>query len=361
MKKLEKENSPQRGKRDVPEGVLNKSAFRKLRTMKESKIFQKKATSLKTSDINLIADLNSHTDHLKKTIRKLPESEKKEIMAKKKLLDEARGQMSVLQKKAYGINNQSLGGSVLDSKEPELIELFGSYHNVPDVHKHLESVWGYKIHINSVYYWYKKHAEEIKIKKDEYRRSYKDVRLVQKKARLEELGYLYNHKKEIYEKTNDPRDFKNLLDVMTLIKGEIENDTISVNVNGKVDVQHQIEVQIKHEITNKLSVMEIIMARVAGRMGTNPVYILNRLQNSVYAKFSGAVKPEGDIYDQEPIYPSATVYDFDRVKQESIKHVKEAKELRAEVVPDVKILNAGEATKIALQAALIKKQNQKKK
>ena len=92
---------------------------------------------------------------------------------------------------------------------------------------------------------------------------------------------------------------------------------IDQNISGNINVMYPNQDKLSIDqigLLDKLSILEIIIARVALKKGLDPLYFLNRLQNSIYSKFTGIFQPENDLNDT-PVYPSQMVFDFDKIKK----------------------------------------------
>ena len=66
-----------------------------------------------------------------------------------------------------------------------------------------------------------------------------------------------------------------------------------------------------------LTINDIIIARVASRMGINPTFLISRLHNSFYASQSGFKRPDENV---EILYPSAMVYNWADIRKQHAEH-----------------------------------------
>ncbi len=112
-----------------------------------------------------------------------------------------------------------------------------------------------------------------------------DVRLYNKRPRLEELAWMYSKMKARYVALNGIDAYNSMLRTLEQIRKEAEGDII--NINGVLDVNIEVKIQnhIQKEILRTINLKEIILGRVAARMNYDPNKLIAGLHNSYYAKF----------------------------------------------------------------------------
>jgi len=107
---------------------------------------------------------------------------------------------------------------------------------------------------------------------------------------------------------------------------------------------------LREEVYKSLNLKEIILGRVAARMGISPVKLIYSLNNSFYSKFSNVLGTfdEDTANSTEVVYPSQMNYDFERIKREAQK--------RDEEIEDAIVIEENKDDKDLSRAERIKKE-----
>jgi len=274
-----------------------------------------------TSIKGLVIDFRNNPSVVKKWIGQLPKEESNILYEKYKAISSYKMQMVAIKSKAYGNVNSSYHKIVkpaydvrLDEFGAEIIEYFSKFYSIKELIHILKKEKKLDIHKEDLALFRAKHFDKIEELKREYKDDLDVVRLFHKKSRLEEYSDLYEDRKLIYE-INGKRgdDMKLLLQILKEVKQEVEGDLV---LGGSVDLNLQGTVQ-SHIISltqKELCIKDIIISRVATKLRCNPLFLLNKLHNSHYNKYNGFGKTL-DLSDDNPIYPSAMVYDMDSLKK----------------------------------------------
>ena len=313
----------------IPTGVLNVEAYDEYMRILNSDTL--KNCEIETSDPNCTVNLRSLLFRLEAKIGHLPMEERDEIKARQRAMHSITGKLSQLKKKAFGIAQNgpySFQESVLDEKSSELIEYFGRFHSAYEVHKIVTIDWGYDVNFTTVDNFRKRHLDRIKEKQEEYKRDYSDVRLGHKRSRLDELQYLYNHRKQKYEEGENKDDYKLLLITIDQIRKEVEGDKFTIDGHLTMDVEHTVNAHIQNEVLKNIVINDIIIGRLSAKIGVDSRVLINKLHNSYYAKFTGFDTSNPDSLDEVPIYPSKFVYNFDDLDRHSMELKREEEEFR---------------------------------
>ena len=196
--------------------------------------------------------------------------------------------------------------------------LFGQLFTIPEVMKIMNEDWKVPFSNRKLLSAFKRdNAASIEEAREEYTKSYIDVRLGVKRSRLEELTYLYNAMKAKFGKKQGNHEYRLLLQTLEQIRKEAEGDHLTID--GKVDVKYEANLQehLRNEIFKTLNIKEIILARVAARMGISSVKLIHSINKSYYRQFSNVL---GDLDHEEAaslemIFPSQDSYDFERIRK----------------------------------------------
>lgn len=255
--------------------------------------------------------------------------------------------MSVL-KEAYGTNVNFKGQvvkmkTIFDPVKEQMIELFGRMFTAVEVHEVCLKTWKLNATIVQVNDFRRAHLVEINKKIEEHKRTYSDIRLGHKRSRLEELVWMYNKRKGIYQITNKGEDHRLLLTTLEQIRKEAEGDALRIDGNINFGLDVTIQNHIHKDLVKSTPLKEIVLARIAAKTNTDPTKLLNYLQKSIYRQILDAETVE---FEDMPQYPSTQNYDFDMIRRVQQQNEQE-KLIEAKIIPtvDAKVENEGNMLK----------------
>lgn len=301
----------------IPEDVVNPKEYKKMIALQNNpKLHNTIYISSEGDEINIA--MLPH--RLKKFIEHLSPQEQEEILAIKSEYNRLRAKISTAHSLAYGRAGRYGGKKKedvvkyqLSPFEEDIIELLGRMFTISEVVRIMGEDNGIIVNENDVKDVLKRHISEIESKREEFRNKVTDVRLYNKRPRLEELAWMYSKMKMRYVSLNSVDAYNCMLRTLEQIRKEAEGDIVTLN--GAVDVNIEVTIQehIQAEILKTINLKEIILGRVAARMNYDPAKLIAGLHNSYYAKF---VDIGGD-YDEnaEMKYPSASAYDFAEIER----------------------------------------------
>lgn len=316
-----------------PRGVINTDDYNKYLNYKEKwqnhiqRYFKKK---------NIELDLASPQDKIEKLISnlELSKEEKEKIININSEINFLIKTAVLYKKRAFGDNRVLLTkegfiADELSGATPIIIDLAGRFYKAEEIHRVLcEDLEVTSITISQIKKVIKDNLSKIKSLQEKYQKDYSDVRLAYKRSRLEELQYMYNNRKSVYNKSFNREDEKALMTLLDAVKKEIQGDLV-VNANVNLQIEEKSNQFIEQEMLKNLNISMFVLARICGRMNVNPNLILSRLAHSRYAQFSG-YSPEGlsstadtDVID----YASNIVYNWDSIKQRNEEYIEENKKL----------------------------------
>lgn len=310
---------------EIPNGVINKEYYLKWKLVNDE--YQNNPDNpYKTSIPGLEINMLLGTYKVNQGLAKLPEGEEKEKLKEiLKVYNVKRGKLMDLKMKAFGTRRTSPqekvipreNSSILSSKKTEILELFGKFYNLEDVHRILVEQHDFQVPISTLEYFRQKNINQIVELQEEYKRDYTIIRLTHKKSRLEELNYLYQDRKALYLSSKNREDYKLLLMTLKDIKTEVEGDILTINGNIDINIEQTINFQVQQELIKGLAIKDIIISRVSARLGINSSYLLQRLHTSYYSAFNGYGVPAVDIKNEQPLYPSQIIYNFDEIRNKA--------------------------------------------
>ena len=340
----------------IPEDVVNPKEYIKMIALERHPIVRNTIYLSSEGDEINIAML---PHRLKKYIEHLAPKEQEDIMELKRKYNQMRAKITTCKAMAYGRAGRYGGEkkevallNKLSPFEEDIIELLGRMFTVAEVVKIMGEDNGVIVQENEVNDVLKKHIVEIERKREEFRNRVTDVRLYNKRPRLEELAWMYSKMKARYVAINSTDAYNAMLRTLEQIRKEAEGDILTVN--GAVDINIEVTIQnhIQKEILKTINLKEIILGRVAARMNYDPKKLIAGLHNSYYAKF---VDISGDFdEDAEMQYPSNTAYDFGMIERTAGREVMDVK---AEDVTDKEHSAAENAKNIFLSKLRKQKQD----
>lgn len=204
-------------------------------------------------------------------------------------------------------------------RRAELLEYFGKMFTVKEIFRILKGRWkNVRFTKEDIAKFQTDNWVKIQELVKQHQSDVTDLRLVHKKSRLEELVYAYAKAKEKWHSTDFREDGKFMLAIMAEIRKEAEGERISIEGNFNVKVQQDVNIQIRNEIFKNMNIKEILLGRLASKMGISSSELIKDLRDSHYAKYTSLIGDGGlDVLEEIPL-PSLQPYDFNmiRLKQE---------------------------------------------
>lgn len=296
----------------IPDGVVDVKQYRIYEALSHHPLLKSPFYTASNGEEYNIAML---PHRLRKEIESLPEKEQEEVMELKSRYMSLHAKHTIAKNKAFGRSYVSRVRTDPHSPfEADIIELLGRMFTVPEVIRIMGEDNGIEIDEHDVTEVLKKNIVEIEKKREAFRNKVADVRLYNKRPRLEELAWMYSKMKSRYIALNAMDSYNAMLRTLEQIRKEAEGDILTVNGVLDVNVEVQIQNHIQQEILRTINLKEVILGRVAARMNYSPAKLIAGLHNSYYAKF---VDISGDFDpDAEMNYPSQSAYDFDNLKHQ---------------------------------------------
>lgn len=311
----------------IPEGVVNPKEYIKMVALEKHPILRNNIyISSEGDEINI--GMLPH--RLKKHIEHLSPKEQEDILELKRKYNQMRAKVTTAKALAFGragryggAKKENLAVYKLSPFEEDIIELLGRMFTVAEVVRIMGEDNGVIVTEDDVKSVLRKHIVEIEKKREEFRNRVTDVRLYNKRPRLEELAWMYSKMKARYVALNSVDAYNSMLRTLEQIRKEAEGDII--NINGVLDVNIEVTIQnhIQKEILKTINLKEIILGRVASRMNYDVGKLIAGLHNSYYAKFvdiSGDFDPNAEMS-----YPSNSAYDFAEIERNAEKTILDIK------------------------------------
>lgn len=299
----------------VPDDVINKQEYLKWIAFKKNPILTNPYyTTSEGEEINIA----SLPHRLVQKIKHLSPKEQEIVFEMKTLWNKANMKCNEAKSMAYGKKGKGKRTNsiaVLTDLEADIIELLGRLFTTKEVIEILAKDYDTIVDSNAIMEIRRKFVNEIERKKEEFKNSVTDVRLFNKRPRLEELAWMYSKMKNRYTQLNTNESYMMLLRTLEQIRKESEGDVLNIKGSIEMNVELEIQQQIQIEMLRTLNLKEVVIGRVAARMNYDTTKLINSLHNSYYSKFvtiSGDFDPNAQMS-----FPSNQNYDFNKIQKES--------------------------------------------
>lgn len=312
---------------EIPEEVVDKKAYMKFIALSRNPII--KNYCIETSDGETI-NLRTAPQWIRKYIAHLTPAEQDEIMQKKQQWQSINMKMRAAESAAFGKKN-GVGRPKQDALEHDIVELLGRMFTIPEVVRIMGEDNEIIVSEDQVKSVLKRRLVDVERKREEFRNKIADVRLYNKRPRLEELAWMYSKMKMRYVAYNGIDAYNAMLRTLEQLRKEAEGDQININGALEVNVNVEIQAHIQKEILKTINLKEIIIGRICARMGYDTKKLIASLHNSYYSKF---VQISGDFDpNAEMEYPSLINYDYNEIERRN-SEINDVVEIEAEEIKD---------------------------
>lgn len=311
----------------VPEDVVDEAAFRKMKIYEQHPILRHPVYT--ASDGSQI-DVSMMAHNLRKAIEHLSPKEQEYFTELKHKYSQINGKLQAYRLKAYDLyHKRKIEYKRLSAFEDDVIDLLGRMFTVAEVVRMMGEDRGITCTEDDVKKILRENVSDVERRREAFRNKITDVRLYNKRPRLEELAWMYTKMKARYVALHGIEAYNAMLRTLEQLRKEAEGDILTVNGAVDVNVEVRIQEHIQQEIFKTINVKEIILGRVAARMCIDATRLISSLRNSYYAKFTdiSGMRVEG----AEMSYPSNSAYDFSEIEKKAEKiEEAEAEEVRKE-------------------------------
>lgn len=196
------------------------------------------------------------------------------------------------------LNRHVKGKSVLDFRKDEILEAFGEYKSIDQIHDLIRE-WGFSIVKNKITEFYYANIDEIQDRRLRFQAREKDFYLSTTTGRVESLSFMFQKLMKLFdEKPHVTKYASEIRAIIAEIRKEIKGDEIRLTVDGKIDLTATMQANLTiQELNQKLPINLFIVGLVAAKKGIDPKSIMAQLGNSFYANYNGF----SEIKDDEQI------------------------------------------------------------
>ena len=201
-----------------------------------------------------------------------------------------------------------------------IMELFGKFYTVADVHNVLSKEYRIKVPEDELRKFYVEHRDLITKRRAEYVLNSKEFRIATETGRLEILNRLLVE----FEIKNKNAGGSNLeisnmiLKIVEQARKEVKGNELKMTVDGRIDVSATVHAESNVvDVMKHLSINALVIGLTAAKAGLNPAVLIGQLANSWYSQFNGF---NGNIMEGKEVrLPSALIrsYDWDKIEDGS--------------------------------------------
>lgn len=209
-----------------------------------------------------------------------------------------------------------------------IMELFGKFYTVADVHNVLSKEYRIKVPEDELRKFYVEHRDLITKRRAEYVLNSKEFRIATETGRLEVLNKLLVE----FEVKNKAAGGSNLeissmiLRIIEQARKEVKGNELKMTVDGRIDVSATVHAESNvMDVMKHLSINALVIGLTAAKAGLNPAVLIGQLANSWYSQFNGF---NGNIMEGKEVrLPSALIrsYDWDVIAKKSKAFIGEFK------------------------------------
>ena len=306
---------------EIPEGVIDQKQYLKYIALQNHSLLRNPVYVTSEGE-EISIKLLPH--FLRRQIEHLPPKEQESILELKSKYNQLQQRRNVAKATAFGRigakkkktdEQLELQRKAEQALEHDIVTLLGRMFSINEVVKILAEDNGLVVTHAQIKDVLARNLVTVERKREEFRNKVTDVRLYNKRPRLEELAWMYSKMKMRYITMNSTDAYNAMLRTLEQLRKEAEGDILSIK--GAVDVNLNVELQahIQKEIIKTINIKEIILGRIAARMNYDTTKLIAGLHNSYYNQFvqiSGDFDPNAEMQ-----YPSLINYDFADIERKN--------------------------------------------
>lgn len=248
----------------------------------------------------------------KGVLGKLDESERDEFIEKDTAIRGANGRLATAKRMVWGNLKSVQKKEAWEEYGTYVLELLGKGHTAVEVHKKLLSQ-NIPIDYQGVLDFHTKNREKVTEMRNAFNEAFQDVSISNKRSRLEKLNYLLNELFIDFEKANTSilreKLSKEIRGIIEQARKEVEGEELKLTVNGRIDIEATLNIAMTDtKMLQGLTIQQLVISRVASRLGLKSQYLIDRLAYGFYSKFNG-FRANSDL-STKPIYPTSVNYDI---------------------------------------------------
>ena len=222
---------------EIPEGVVDQNAYIKYTVLQNNPILKNRIIQMSDGgEVNI--GMLPH--FFKKRIEHLPPKEQELLLERKQEYMHLLQKKNVALAQAYGNSGRYGGKKNKDGElsyqkkaelalEQDIITLLGRMFSISEVVKILVEDNGIAVSTDKVKQIMAKNLVAIERAREEFRNKVTDVRLYNKRPRLEELAWMYSKMKMRYIAINSNDAYNAMLRTLEQIRKEAEGDILNIN------------------------------------------------------------------------------------------------------------------------------------
>lgn len=256
------------------------------------------------------------TNHFNKKIEHLLQNERDFWTIKYKRIFTLKVHLGKLKRK---LNKQNIdvNQNLLEVKKAEILELFGAYYNIEEIHKKLIEDTGVPIELATLRKFHSRYRLEIEKLQLDYDKNIGTIGITKKRSRLEQIDYMIRVCKQDMDSVSGKSRLPFIATQIKLLeqaRKEVEGNQLFLNIDGTININATVESTRSIEsLYADLNFNQLIIAMMAKQQGVNPLLIHYKMLNSYYAKHTGFNQQSFDM-NEEIQYPSKLITGWDEVR-----------------------------------------------
>jgi hypothetical protein len=222
------------------------------------------------------------------------------------------GKVATAKRKVWGNYKSEARKELFEELRTYMLELLGRGMTAAEVHKKLLSQ-GYDVEYQHILDFHTKNRDKVTELRNKFNEDFNDVSISNKRSRLERLNLLLNEIMGDFEKANTLKLRESLSKeargILDQARKEVEGEELKLTINGRIDIEATLNVALSDSNQlQRLTIQQLVISRVASRLGLKSQFLIDRLAHGFYSKFNG-FRTNADL-STKPIYPSSINYDI---------------------------------------------------
>ncbi len=200
-------------------------------------------------------------------------------------------------------------------RSAEILQWMGKmYYSPTEVQKELRNRYGVVVGFAQIMRFEAENRDKILQMRQEENQRLGDLPVGFKRVRLQKLAFLLADRMEQYEKSRSRADSAEARALLEQARKEVEGDVVKLDISGRLDIEAALRAESDALLLKGLTLQQIILSRVAFRLGVPVLQIQERLLTSFYRKFNGYTA-NNNIQETVIEYPSSIPYDFEEIQK----------------------------------------------
>ena len=210
-------------------------------------------------------------------------------------------------------------GDILAGRKGQLIEEFGKYKTIEQVHLMIKNEWCLHTTIDKLRDFFELNLADIRDRRARFVAESREFYLTTETGRVESLSYLFNEIMNLFKETKNIKYSSEVRAIIEQVRKEIKGDEIRLTVDGKIDITASIQANRTIQELNRIIPINLfVVSLIAAKKGIEPTSIMAQLSYSFYNKWNGFAQSAEE--GEKIILPSEYVqgYDWAEIERKNV-------------------------------------------